>query len=132
MTNFTPILYNNTPNFGQVCELNQINMMNALEKMPYNIYIFFLLAFISLLEYLFVVPYLKDSWKEPAKHSLVIFSISMLVFGLLYLTAITFNIDSDGWKHISYYVGGVAALLILLYLFINGESLFRWIRGNLE
>jgi len=85
------------PSFAETCRLDQVAMLNQLEKMPSKIIILMALALAALFFYIYIVPLLKKDWQPILCNSLVVFAIGLLVFAVIMQAAITFNISQSTW-----------------------------------
>lgn len=87
-----------SPSFNQVCELNQVAMLNQLQKIPSKVIILMGLSLAALVCYIYIAPFLKDKLKIIVTNTLVTFATGLLVFAIVIQSAITFNINEKTWS----------------------------------
>jgi hypothetical protein len=127
--NFSINVSNMSSNYIDYCELNQMAMLNQVEKMPVNILILIGLSFLALLIYVFITPMLKEKIREIVKHSLVMFATGTLLFGIIFLVAITFNITQATWELASNIITWVAIIIIVTAMFIKRKKIKEFINN---
>jgi hypothetical protein len=106
-----------------VCELNQIAMLDQVGKMPVQVFILISLGFIALLLYIFVTPYLDNKIRELVRHVCIMFSTGTILFGLIFLAATTFKINANTWIMLSDYLTWFAVAVVALTIFIKRKKL---------
>jgi uncharacterized membrane protein len=109
-----------------VCELNQIAMLDQVSKMPVQILLLISLGFIALIVYTFVTPYLDEKIHELVRHICIMFSTGTILFGIIFLAATTFKISSDTWVMISHYLTYFSVALVAVVAFIKRKKLLKW------
>ena len=118
ITNTTNIL-GSSPSFGETCVLNQMSMINQLQKMPGNVVIIMLIALLALVSYIFFVPMIKESWRSIACNSLVTLATTLIMFAIIIQSAFTFNISEYTWLLIRDVLIIFFVLWMIIYSFIN-------------
>lgn len=102
--NFSP----DALSFREVCELNQIQMMNQLERLPIGLFIFITLALAGLVAHLYIVPRLNAVWRERLVDAFPLFSLGCLVWAWLIALGLSFRISEAAWN-----VAGTVATIAL-------------------
>jgi uncharacterized protein YacL len=130
ITNGYALIINNTPDQAAICVLNQVAMLNQLEKLPSRVVLFMLIAFVALLIYIYIMPILKTKWKEEIKYSLVMFSASLLVFAIIIQSALTFDIKDSQWEAIQITLFIIITIWISAFIYKNKNKISELFNGN--
>jgi hypothetical protein len=128
LTNITPTVQS----FKEVCELNQVAMLNQLQKVPSKIIILMALSLAALISYIYIVPFIKEKHKIIVTNTLVTFATGILVFAIIAQSAITFNITEQNWSSIQTICIIALVIWIIIYSIKNKEKIKNLIRKMKE
>ena len=124
-----PNLSAGTQSAAQICELNQMNMLNGLAKLPSRILWMMLLALGALLIYIYVVPWLKGTTKEIVQYCLTTFAAGSLIFACILQAALTYNITEATWKALETGALVVTGLWLLIYCLTHWDQIKAFLKG---
>jgi hypothetical protein len=112
--------YNPVPSAESICELNQLAMLENVQKFPKVMFYFALASFVVLAFYVYVLPRIKfrsEGFGRLVQASLPMLSLGLLVWALIFAYFITWSVDVDTWDSWVPFIKvgiGVAVLLVIL------------------
>jgi hypothetical protein len=108
-----------------ICELNQVNMLNNLQKLPTVLFFFIALALAALIIHIYVMPFFrKCAGYNQIQISLLMFSMGAMIWAIIFCGIQTFKIDERLMNSSEPYIVAGIILFTLLAAWIN--------RGNIK
>lgn len=118
-----PTTYNlSSPDFQTVCNLNQIELLNQLQKLPTKLFWFMLAATILLIIYNWILPAIKWKYREAIDAGILQLALTFMVMATVLTASLVFTITSKTWNIIVYALLGIVIILI-------GVRIYLWKKG---
>jgi len=120
MNNFTTnstIIYN-ISSLSNSCELNQIKMLNSLNKISIGVFVFILIVFLALFSYYWVLPMFKKyKWYDEVSRGLLGLAFMSSIWALLFALPVSFNFSESFWNYAEVFlILMIGLILLLVYL----------------
>ena len=120
--------FNLTSSNTSICEVNQIAMLNTIQKMPKFLFLFISLAIVAMVLHLYILPWLQKSrvYQEYVGDSLLWFSLGSMFWAWLFSLVQTYTFNSKTYEIAEYSLLGLFLLIEVFYAYKMRHSIKSW------
>jgi hypothetical protein len=117
----------NSTSFKEICELNQYNMMNSVQKYPKIIFYLALTIFLFLFIDRIIIP-IFPKLHPYILDTLIKVSSALSLALLFFITLFTFNITQENYNIVQIPIYIFSIILIGLTIYTNWSKIKQWIK----